>query len=46
MPRGFRSVRWPSAAGAANAALLAADLAVHDAELHQRLSAWRQAQNR
>ena len=32
-------------AGAANAALLAAQiLAVHDAELHQRLSAWRQAQ--
>ncbi|STV95644.1 phosphoribosylaminoimidazole carboxylase catalytic subunit [Klebsiella michiganensis] len=32
-------------AGAANAALLAAQiLAQHDAELHQRLSAWRQAQ--
>ena len=32
-------------AGAANAALLAAQiLALHDAELHQRLSAWRQAQ--
>lgn len=32
-------------AGAANGALLAAQmLAVHDAALHQRLSAWRQAQ--
>ena len=32
-------------AGAANAGLLAAQiLAQHDAELHQRLSAWRQAQ--
>ena len=32
-------------AGAANAALLAAQiLAQHDAKLHQRLSAWRQAQ--
>ena len=32
-------------AGAANAALLAAQiLATHDAELHARLSAWRQAQ--
>jgi 5-(carboxyamino)imidazole ribonucleotide mutase len=32
-------------AGAANASLLAAQiLAQHDAELHQRLSTWRQAQ--